>query len=336
MNNFFHARSKDRSKKEEEKVAKKARWLPFQRYWLLYTVLIGTAILSAFAGLYIGLAPDKSGSVNIVDAIDGFRRVFFSLFYLISFVVTAEGATLYWETKLVYHDVDDEGKRNEIQVKTARFALIVSLLTIVGTGLASARFLSAWLGALKDYETVPVGAQAWVVWSIPIMFVFHAVCSILYWYNSAESELDRWKSQIRRQTQAQMAQVEAQSWQDEYTRVAPSLARAKGLAMAQKAAKEDFYANETAMGKDIDGDGFVGDPNYKRLPAEFLPNTETKAGEFPKRSYLPTRAYNPPSVAKINSEVWDAAETEIPQESPLAEEQPTQPTPPTQDDQSSF
>lgn len=285
--NFIQAKHQDEEKKKAVRAEKNAKWLPIQKFWLLYVVLIGTAILSAFAGVYIGLAPDNSGTITWTSSFDLIRRIFFAAFYMISFVTTAEGATLYWETKLVYHDVDERGIKNDTQIKTARIALIVSVATIVLTGLASARFLSAWLGALAAFSSVPVAAQGYVVWSIPILFVFHAVASIVYWYYSADSALERWKSQVRRQTQAEMHQKEADAWKEEYTRLAPRLAETKGRRLARAAVSDDFYSKEEQYGTDMDGDGYVGRPPTQPIQPPFPtqpmpPPVPTQESEEPR------------------------------------------------------
>ena len=264
---FNEIQEKERKEKETKKNKRRAAWLPFQKYWLLYLALIFTAILSAFAGVYIGFAPDSTGSIHYENTFDLIRRVFFALFYMIGFVATAEGATLYWESKLIFHDVNAEGKTNDTQIKTARIALIVSIATIIATGLASARFLTTWLGSLTAFATVPLGAQEWVVWSIPILLVFHVITSILYWYNSEEARLERWQSDIQRQTKASNAQIKSDAWKLTYESVAPELARQQGIALAQKMLKQDFYEQELAEGKDLDGDGFVGSPARFPQPA---------------------------------------------------------------------
>lgn len=259
-NSFFTQKAKKEQSKEQKRIERRARWLPFQKYWLLYLGLAGTAILSAFAGLYIGVKPDPSGMINFTSAFDGIRRIFFAIFYMAGFIANAEGATLYWETKLIYHDVNEKGESNETQLKVSKIALGISIGAVLVTGLSAAYFLAAWLGSLENIQSVPIEAQTWAVWSIPILFIYHVASSVLYWYNSAEAELERWQDQVRRQTKAQMSEIEAQTWKDEYTRIAPELARQRGLALAGKAAQEDFYQREMETGKDLDGDGVVGRP----------------------------------------------------------------------------
>jgi uncharacterized Tic20 family protein len=255
MKSFYDTKRDEENEKKNKKLVRKAQWLPFKRFWLLYIALFGTAILSMFAGIYLGLNPDENGYFNVTAT-----NIVFALFYAGGFFVTAEGATLFWETKYVFHDVDKDGKSNNWQVNTALVALVVSVLTVIATGLAAADFLAVWRGNLDTFTNVQEWAQGWVVWSIPALLVFHAVCSIVYWYHSAESELDRWKNQQRRQTQSMMAEVEAQAWADEYKALAPELARKKGAALARQSAMQDFYSEEKRTGKDLDGDGVIGAP----------------------------------------------------------------------------
>lgn len=294
---FTEIKKSEEKDREVKKNKRRAYWLPFKNYWLLYVALIGTAVLSAFAGIYIGLAPDAAGKISYTSTFDLLRRAFFALFYVIGFVATAEGATLYWENKLVYHDVNADGKSDPTQVRTARVALVVSVLTIILTGLASARFLTTWLGSLTAFETVPVAAQEYVVWSIPILLVFHVVASILYWYNSEEARLDRWMSEIQRQTRASAHQIKANAWKNVYTGTAPELARKQGIALAQKALKQDFYEQEVASGTDLDGDGEIGPPQLAlHQPTKFYDKPTMAPGfenqDIPK--FFP-KAEAPPS-----------------------------------------
>lgn len=256
---FSQTKQEEKKKKSDEKIASRARWLPIKRYWLLYIALIATGAMSTFAGAYLGLAPDESGYFKPFGwDIDTLTNILFAIYYAVGFLATAEGATLFWETKLVFHDVDTEGKPNMVQLWTARIALVVSIAAVIVTGLAAADFLAVWRGKLSAFSNIQTWAQGWVVWAIPVLFVFHAVSAILYWYNSEDARLERWKSQTRLQTQAQMSELEAQAWINEYQKIAPDLAKMKGAALARKAALEDFYAEEERLGVDLNGDGHIG------------------------------------------------------------------------------
>jgi hypothetical protein len=266
MTTFDEQKQKAAKEEADKKVASRVRWLPFKRYWLLYTALAGTGALSIFAGIYLGLNPNEKGLFDLT-----FENIIFALYYGIGFLVTAEGATLFWETKLVYHDVNKEGKANNWQLNTAKVALGLSIAAVIVTGLAAADFIAVWRGNFSAFTQVQEWAQGWVVWAIPVLFVFHAACAILYWYHSAEAALDRWKNQNRRQTQVEMSEVEAEAWIAEYRRISPELAKQKGRAMARQAALHDFYAEEEKLGLDLNNDGFVGSPQKPRPEAPRTP-----------------------------------------------------------------
>lgn len=266
MKTYEEVKKNEESEKANRRRENKARWLPFARYWILYLFLALTAILSSFAGVYIGIAPDSTGQIMFIDSWDAARRVFFAILFLSCFVLTAEGATLFWETKLVYHDVDENGKSNKVQLNTAKIALGVSIFTVIITGLAASRFIAAWAGSLSAFVTVPKAAQEWVVWSIPLLLVYHAASAILYWYHSADAKLSRYKNQVIRQTQAQMSQIESAAFIEEYQKTAPELARKRGIERARQMAEDDFYHREVAEGKDLNGDGQIGRP-IQRHPA---------------------------------------------------------------------
>lgn len=277
MTSYDEQKKNEAKEKQDKAIKNRAKWLPFKKFWLLYVALFGTGILSAFAGIYLGLSPDEKGYFDM-----SITNVGFALYYAIGFLATAEGATLFWETKYVYHDVDKDGKKNKFQVNTAAIALGVSIIAVIITGLAAADFLAVWRGKLDTFVSIPGWAQGWVVWAIPVLFVFHAVSAIAYWYNSAEAALDRWKTQNQRQTQANMAQVEADAWIEEYKRISPELAKQKGRALARAAAKQDFYAEEEKLGIDLDGDGHIGKPEKNKSQSGTLTfASDTEAPSLP-------------------------------------------------------
>jgi hypothetical protein len=256
MNQSF-TRQQEARRREARK-----RTMPLREYWHLYLSLIGTAILTAFAGIYLGLAPSQTGEIVFLSTWDMLRRVFFALYYAASFILVAEGATLFAKDKLLQRDVEeDEGKTVDIpaQRNSMTAMLWVSVLAIVGTTVAAGYILAAWLGALDQFVTIPAAAQTWVVLAPPALLVFDAVMALIYQQNSKESELDRWLKQQKRMADAQAQEEWGREYVKAYSSVAPEAARKAARASAMNDARK------WAGGAVDDMPGMISvDPAYER------------------------------------------------------------------------
>lgn len=235
MNQSF-TRQQEARRREARK-----RTMPLREYWHLYLSLVGTAILTAFAGIYLGLAPSQTGEIVFLSTWDMLRRIFFALYYAASFILVAEGATLFAKDKLLQRDVEeDEGKTVDIpaQRNSMTAMLWVSVLAIVGTTVAAGYILAAWLGALDQFVTIPAAAQTWVVLAPPALLVFDAVMALIYQQNSKESELDRWLKQQKRMADAQAQEAWGREYVNAYSSVAPAAARKAARASAMNDARK--------------------------------------------------------------------------------------------------
>lgn len=225
---------------EQKRLDDKKRSMPWREYWHLYLSLIGTGILTAFAGVYLGLAPSASGTIEFQSTWDLARRAFFATYYAASFLLVAEGATLFAKDKLLNRDVEEiAGKIADVpaQRRSMTLMLWVSIIAIVLTTVAAGTMLASWLHALDQFVTIPAAAQGWVVLGPPALLVFDAVCAMVYQQNSKQSELDRWIEQQKRMAQASAEEVWAQTYVEQYNKVAPDAARSAALASAMNDAR---------------------------------------------------------------------------------------------------
>ncbi len=200
----------------------------FGTYWLVYLALIGTGTLSAISGI---LLPAKS-----VTNTDGASTIIFSLvsvlagiYYAVGFLTNGEGAAYFWFDKLTDHDKD-----NTPQIWIAGSMLALSVVTIAVTSLAAGSFIAYIVGALSEFEIMPVWAQKWVVWTIPIFWVLHFTAGTLFKSLSDEAANERSaNAKIRNITQqivSDKAEARARYWQAH----APDLAKQLGEIEAQE------------------------------------------------------------------------------------------------------
>lgn len=205
---------------EKRQLRKQEFQRKFSRYWLVYVALICTSVLSAISGF---LLPNESEQITItyITALAG-------IYYAVGFLSNGEGAAYFWFDKLTDHDPD-----NNAQIWIASIMLGVSVLTIGVTSVAAGSFLAYALGALTEFQIMPVWAQKWVVWAIPALWVLHFSAGVAFRSLSDEAEAERQsKAKIRAITQniaIKKADAKAEYWEKH----APDLAQKLGEMEAQ-------------------------------------------------------------------------------------------------------
>lgn len=226
---------------EQQKDDARKRTMPWREYWHLYLSLTATGILTAFAGLYLGLAPSQTGEIVFLDTWDMVRRGFFALYYAGSFLLVAEGATLFAKDKLLKRDVevvDDKLQDVALQRRAMTAMLWISVGAIVATTVAAGTMLASWLGALDRFVTIPAASQSWIVLGPPALLVFDTVMALLYQQSSKQAELDRWVEQQKRLAEAGAKEAWASEYVRQYNQVAPAAARRAANAAAMTDARK--------------------------------------------------------------------------------------------------
>ena len=216
MNNEMTVQEKRQYKRNEFK-------RKFGQYWLIYIALFGTGTLSSLSGLFLPFRPDAQGVVNIT-----FWLALSSVYYIIGFLSTGEGAGYFWFDKLTDHDKD-----NTIQQWIAGIMLFVAIVTILITSLAGGAFIAYWLGALPQFQLLPTWAQKWVVWAIPALWVAHAVAGMAFKALSDEAEAERDAQGIIRDAQQKILRDKANAKAEFWKTKAPDVARQIGEMEAQ-------------------------------------------------------------------------------------------------------
>lgn len=210
--------------RKEKKLLARQRFERFRKYWLVYLGLGGTAILSSLSGVLLAHAPDpNTGVVSITPITIGA-----SLFYLVGFLTTGEGAAYFWFDKLTDHDED-----NTWQLVIAWLMLAVSVITVLVTSLAAGSFIAFWMGKLSAFRIMPIWAQEWVVWAIPALWVAHFVAGTIFRAISDEAKAERRALRVIREVQMEMRIEAARARAERVRREGPRVARQVGESLAE-------------------------------------------------------------------------------------------------------
>lgn len=201
-------------------------WTDVKQYWHMYLALAATALLTVFAGVYLGLAPERDGTLIFADNWDAFRRVFFAAYFGVTFFVVSEGAVLYSKARLIARDVNEIGEDIAAQRVSMQVMLVVSIVNVAVTSLVAGEILASWLGALDNWVVIPDFAQTWIVTAPPVLLVFYVVLSLVYQQNSQRARLKREVEQSKRQAQADAERAFAMQYMHSYREHAPAAARA--------------------------------------------------------------------------------------------------------------
>lgn len=277
--------------RDESKKIKTLKGLPFRQWWLLYIGVGIIAILSMFAGAYLGLSPNEAGEVVFDNTFDMVTKIVFAVFYMVMFFITAEAAFLFWLDKLILHDTDDHQNSVSIQVYTAWTMLAVSLLTMIITAVAASEILVAWRQAFNDGVQFPQWTQGWIIDWIPALIIVHIIASTLYKQSTEEARLERYRRTKMRESRISALDAGVTAYVKEYDRLAPQAAESAYREKAKRDADQmraelDIYTEEKKTGKDINGDGHIGEPRQTMRPAfaseTQMPDVDFTKGQSPK------------------------------------------------------
>lgn len=251
-----------------------------KQYWYIYLPLLVSSVFTAMLGLYMGLAPylkvEADGSKTIEFNSD-WGHVITAVIYVVSFVFVTEVAFV------IYHNLfhrREEG--NTAQSGTMLVGMILAGVSILGTGISGGMVVSSTLGFLSEFAEIPAGAQKWVVIVIPIMLTTYAALLTTYKLSSRAAKAER----LARESEAKMVldqkvrmqgiqaigkrRIQAASiklYEEMVTRGLLSQAEAdwafnSGLSLSDI---------EKRLGRDLTGEGRIGDTSGLRRPA---PKTE--------------------------------------------------------------
>jgi hypothetical protein len=216
--------NKTRAERKKNKIERKEKFARVKKYWLLYFVLIGTACLSAAAGILLAHIPDEFGVIMY-----NLASITAAIYYCAGFLSIGEGATWFWFGKLTDHDED-----NTPQIIIAWMMLSLAVATSLTTAVAAASMIAFLMGELDQFPVIPPWAQKWIVWSIPFMWVAHFIAGTIFRFLADEEKQLRILAATQRDIEQEMKIEAAQETARSLRENAMILARDAGRVKAEE------------------------------------------------------------------------------------------------------
>lgn len=181
---------KDRKRKIEGQLDWAAE---LSKYWYVYIFLIVSALFTGTLGGYMGLAPypTPTGLYFQTDL----PHIFLAIVYVTAFITVTEVA--FALSKRLFFTREEN---NNTQKFSMLAMLVVSGLSIFGTGLAGGMVIASNIDFMSEFAVIPTGAQKWVVAAIPALITTYTVLVTIYHLSSESAASERiTREQIREQ-----------------------------------------------------------------------------------------------------------------------------------------
>jgi hypothetical protein len=145
----------------------------FFEHPLLYVALIASGLLSALAGLSVGLGV-KMENGNMQAHLD-IGHIFFASLYFLLFPYFFEYGLYNWSHKFLHREPN-----NNIQFWTAS---VMSVVTFIGTAITAYSAMDVLVTAGGFFDTfteIPPNVQGWIAFAIPTMILLNIVSGEVY------------------------------------------------------------------------------------------------------------------------------------------------------------
>lgn len=274
---YVPIRQKIENRKKDDEKKKKIQFSDFlvdmKRNPMILIGLGGSALLTALAGLFIGLAPrlDEQGVLTLFGGVPGYAPavigIFFGVLYATVFPVIGEWGTYYWHKKAALRDID-----NKSQAVIGFGMMGIAFGFTVMTAIAASVILASLLHTFSAFQAIPEWAQKWTILIIPISLGLHAAANIWYdhvsKYAEERREMERGLQtvEIEAENRIRQARINAReqaaiAMAEEYERLSSQEAKTAGKSIAGLTWKKD----KVDLGGDSDGDGIpnAADPDFQ-------------------------------------------------------------------------
>jgi hypothetical protein len=184
MTRFDEIKKKIQTKSSEQRETTRREYKQFFEHPLLYVALIASGLLSALAGLAIGLG------VRVVDgklsAYSDVGHIFFSMLYFVLFPYFFEFGLANWLHKFLHREPD-----NKTQFWTAAVMISITFIGTAITAYAAMDVLVTAGGFFTSFTEIPAGVQRWIAFALPTMFMLNIASGELYRQFTTEAILTR-------------------------------------------------------------------------------------------------------------------------------------------------
>jgi predicted nucleic acid-binding Zn ribbon protein len=184
----FRNRKSVRQKLKEEtqkKVTEDDFAFELANYWFLYVMAAVSALFTITLGVFMGLNPQVQPDKSVFFNTD-FPHVMLAGTYAIAFVAVTEGAFII--AKRLFYTRE---KDNRIQSLTMLAMMIISGVSILGTGIAGGVVIASIIDFMSAFNEVPAWAQTWVIRIIPALLVVYIFLLTAYALGSNKAEVRR-------------------------------------------------------------------------------------------------------------------------------------------------
>ena len=270
----------------------------FHKYPYLYIILCVSALFTMTLGLFMGIAPKLDLAQGVIVFQTDPMHIFLALVYMVAFVTVTEGAFVI--AKLLYHTRENG---NRTQTRTMLAMMLIAGFSIVGTGISGGMVVASNIAFLSAFIEIPESAQRWVIIIIPILLAIYAFLLTAYALSSAAAKSERmlWSSKRTSELDHQTRSRAIQQIADEQLQAA-ELSRFLELVQSGKISAAEAKAairagrtlgqEEKRQGRDIDGDGRVGQSQSRPMPAANLQMAaSTPAAELAEREPSPNGSH---------------------------------------------
>lgn len=223
-------------KTDTQKEKTRREYKEFFDHPLLYVALISSGLLSALAGLSIGLGVHMDGDV-VIATLD-VPHVFFAVLYCALFPYFFEFGLANWLHKFLHREPN-----NNVQFWTAGVMIAITFVGTAITAYAAMDVLVTAGGFFNSFTSISAGVQRWIAFSLPTMFMINILSGELYRQFTTEAILKRAalmelrEEQTAADMEVNLAQMDAKkkiaiAQAEEYSRRAeqdaPGIGREKG------------------------------------------------------------------------------------------------------------
>lgn len=156
----------------------------FLEHPLLFVALIASGLLSALAGMAIGLGLHmQDGELYMMIDVP---HVFFAMLYFTLFPYFFEFGLSNWLYKFLHREED-----NSVQFFTASSMIAITFIGTAITAFSAMDVLVTAGGFFNSFTEIPPNVQRWVAFSLPSMFLINIAAGELYRQFTAEAVLKR-------------------------------------------------------------------------------------------------------------------------------------------------
>lgn len=235
---FDKIRKNIKSKSDASRAEFRRKYKEFFDHPLLFMALIMSGVLSALAGIAIGLGVRMED--GIFYAKYDIAHIFFAMLYAVAFPYFFEFGLANWLHKLLHREPD-----NLIQNVTAWAMIVITFIGTAATAYSAMDVLVTAGGFFDSFKEIPPVVQKWIAFSLPTMIMLNIAAGELYRQFTTEAILQRSAENELRETtvaadmEVKLAKVESEkriaiAAAEEYSRrsnqEAPEIGRNRGAA----------------------------------------------------------------------------------------------------------